>query len=228
MDLSRANAFVFDLDGTLVDTVETRIVAWLRTFDEFGIAANRTQVARLIGSDGKRVAQVVGQAAGEAVDAERAEAIDKRAGDIYSELNADPKVLPGAIELLQALDERGLLWAVATSSRREQVGASIDALGLWRRPIIIDGSQVARAKPAPDLLLAAARELGVEPSGAWYVGDAIWDMQAANAAGMPAIGVVSGSATSDELSEAGALYTVKDLAELIPCLPAANHKRARD
>jgi HAD superfamily hydrolase (TIGR01509 family) len=224
MDLSRANSFVFDLDGTLVDTVDTRIVAWLRTFDEFRIPANRWQVARLIGSDGKRVAQVVGQAAGEAVGSARAEEIDKRAGDIYSELNTDPKALPGAIELLQALDDRGILWAVATSSRREQVGASIDAMGLSRRPIIIDGSQVKRAKPAPDLLIVAARELGVEPSGSWYVGDAIWDMQAANAAGMPAIGVASGSATADELAEAGASYTVKDLGELIPWLPNANNR----
>ena len=215
-ELARAAAIVFDLDGTLVDTVETRIVAWLRTFDEFGIPADRGQVARLIGSDGKRVAQVVAEAAGEPIDAERAEEIDKRAGDIYSELNTDPKVLPGAAELLRALDANGVRWAIATSSRREQVDASIGALALARRPLIIDGSQVKRAKPAPDLLLMAARELGVEPSRSCYVGDAIWDMQAAGAAGMPAIGVVSGSATAEELAEAGASVTVRDLTELIP------------
>ena len=228
MDLARAAAFVFDLDGTLVDTVETRIVAWLRTFDEFRIPANRAQVARLIGSDGKRVAQVVAQAAGEAIDSERAEEIDKRAGDIYSELNTDPKALAGAIELLHSLDDHGLLWAVATSSRREQVDASINALALSRRPLIIDGSQVKRAKPAPDLLLMAARELGVEPSRGWYVGDAIWDMQAAKAAGMLAIGVVSGSATAEELAEAGASFTVKDLTELIPLLSSADNRRTCD
>jgi HAD superfamily hydrolase (TIGR01509 family) len=225
-ELAPPGAFVFDLDGTLVDTVETRIRAWLQTFDEYRIPANRAQVARLIGSDGKRVAQVVAQAADEAIDSERAEEIDKRAGDIYSELNTDPKPLPGAIELLRALDDHGLRWAVATSSRREQVGASINALALSRRPIVIDGSQVKRAKPAPDLLILAARELGVEPSRSWYVGDAIWDMQAANAAGMPAIGVVSGSATAEELAEAGASFTVEDLAELIPF--ARDRARVRD
>jgi HAD superfamily hydrolase (TIGR01509 family) len=214
-DFARAAAFVFDLDGTLVDTVETRIVAWLRTFDEFQIPANRAQVARLIGSDGKRVACVVAESAGEAIDSERAEEIDKRAGDIYSELNTDPKALPGAIQLLHSLDVHGRLWAIATSSRREQVDASIKALALSTRPIIIDGSQVKRAKPAPDLLLLAARELGVEPSSSWYVGDAIWDMQAAHAAGMSSIGVVSGSASAGELLEAGASFTVGDLTELI-------------
>jgi HAD superfamily hydrolase (TIGR01509 family) len=158
----------------------------------------------------------VAEAAGQTLDSDREEEIDRRAGEIYSELNLDPRTLPGALELLQTLDESGRRWAIATSSRREQVDASIKALARSRRPIVIDGSNVDRAKPAPDLLLFAARELGVEPSRCCYVGDAIWDMQAAVAAGMPAIGVVSGSATADELARAGALFTVKDLTELIP------------
>ncbi len=209
-------AWIFDLDGTLVDTVETRIVAWLRTFEEQRIPADRALVASLIGSDGRRLARVVAEEAGQILDSDREEEIDRRAGDIYSELNLDPKTLPGALELLQALDESRRRWAIATSSRREQVDASIKALGLSRRPIIIDGSNVEHAKPAPDLLLFAARKLSVEPSRCGYVGDAIWDMQAAAAAGMAAIGVTSGSATADELAGAGALFTVKDLTELIP------------
>jgi HAD superfamily hydrolase (TIGR01509 family) len=172
-------------------------------------------VAKLIGSDGRRLARIVAEAAGEAIDAGRAEEIDRRAGEIYSELNTDPRPLPGASELLQALNERGLPWAIATSSRPQQVDASINALGLSRRPTIIDGSQVEHAKPAPDLLLFAARELGVEPAQTWYVGDAIWDMQAAMAAGMPAIGVASGSATAEELEEAGAWLTVDHLGQLM-------------
>jgi HAD superfamily hydrolase (TIGR01509 family) len=201
---------------TLVDTVETRIVAWLRTFKEFGIPADRKQVSRLIGSDGRRMAQVVAEATGPAIDSARAEEIDRRSGDIYSELNTHPTPLRGATELLGALDEHGRRWAIATSSRREQVGASIKALKLSRRPTIIDGSAVEHAKPAPDLLLAATRALGVEPSRSWYVGDAIWDMKAANAAGMLAVGVVSGAATAEELKEAGASFTVNDLTKLIP------------
>ena len=213
---STPQAMVFDLDGTLVDTVETRIAAWLRTFEEHGIPAGREQVARLIGSDGRRVARLVAEAAGMPIDAERADAIDRRSGEIYSELNTNPRPLPGAIELLRALDERGLPWAIATSSRPEQVGASIDALKLARRPTIVDGSQVENAKPAPDLLLAAATKLGVEPWSSWYVGDSIWDVQAALAAGMQAIGVASGSATTGDLEEAGAQLIVDELSELIP------------
>jgi len=210
------DAWIFDLDGTLVDTVETRIVAWLRTFEEQRIPANRALVAKLIGSDGRRLARVVAEAAGQTLGSDREEEIDRRSGEIYSALNIDPKALPGALELLKTLDEHQRRWAIATSSRREQVDASVNALTLLSRPTIIDGSNVEHAKPAPDLLLFAAREVGVEPSHSCYVGDSIWDMQAAAAAGMPAIGVVSGSATAVELAEAGALFTVETLTELIP------------
>jgi HAD superfamily hydrolase (TIGR01509 family) len=211
-------ALIFDLDGTLVDTVQARIAAWLRTFEEFGIPADRRQVAKLIGSDGRRLARVVAGAADRALDAALAEEIDRRAGEAYSELNTDPKPLPGARELLQALDAMGLRWAIATSSRPEQVGKSIESLNLPRPPTIIDGSRVEHAKPAPDLLLFAARELGIEPSHAWYVGDSIWDMQAARAAGMTPVGVASGSATTDELAGAGASLTIDNLNQVLPMI----------
>jgi HAD superfamily hydrolase (TIGR01509 family) len=211
-------AVVFDLDGTLVDTLETRIVAWLRTFEERGIPAEHVQVAKLIGSDGRRLARVVADAAGRTIDSVLAEEIDRRAGEIYSELNTDPKPLPGARELLKALNDLGLPWAIATSSRPEQVGKSIESLKLSTPPKLIDGSRVDHAKPAPDLLLFAARELGIEPSHAWYVGDSIWDMQAARAAGMSAIGVASGSATTDELVGAGASLTVDNLNQVLPMI----------
>ena len=128
---------------------------------------------------------------------------------------ADPKPLPGARELLGALDERRLTWAIATSSRREQVAASIAALGLDHQPRIVDGSHVERAKPAPDLLLLGARELGVAPTECWYVGDSTWDMRAASAAGMVAIGVLAGAAVDEmALRDAGATLVVPTLGDL--------------
>jgi HAD superfamily hydrolase (TIGR01509 family) len=207
-------AIIFDLDGTLVDTVGTRIAAWLRTFQEERIPADRAQVAALIGSDGRRLARVVAAASGRPIDDARAEAVDRRSGEIYSELNQDPRPLPGARELLMRLEQIGIRWAIATSSRPEQVGASVDALGLPSRPTIVDGSHVAQAKPAPDLLLHAATELGVDPVRTWYVGDSVWDMQAARAARMYAVGVATGAATVGDLESAGALLTVRDLDEL--------------
>jgi HAD superfamily hydrolase (TIGR01509 family) len=202
--LPQPGALLFDLDGTLVDTVETRIRAWMEAFAEAGIAADRDQVASLIGADGKKLAREVAAAAGKELDVDRAEALDKRSGEIYDRLNTNPQPLPGVRELLLALGRSTLAWAIATSSRREQTRTSIDALQLPTEPKIVDGSHVEHAKPAPDLLLLAARELNKPPGECWYVGDSTWDMLAANAAGMVAVGVPYGSASPDRLREAGA------------------------
>ena len=195
---------LLDLDGTLVDTVATRIEAWLSTFAEVGIPADREHVARLIGADGKRLAHEVAGVAGREISGQRAEAIDRRAGGVYSRLNSDPQPLPGARQLLRALERSRLPWAIATSSRAEQVHASVAVLGLAGQPRIVDGSQVEHAKPAPDLLLAGAEILGVAALGCWCVGDSTWDMAAANAAPMTAVGVPSGAVSGEDLLAAGA------------------------
>ena len=211
---SQPRALIFDLDGTLVDTVETRIQAWMALFGEANIPADRGEVAALIGADGKRLARAVAAAAGIELDEERAEELDRRSGEIYETLNRDPQPLPGARELLSALDDRTIPWAIATSSRREQVGVSVAALRLRQSPTIVDGSHVEHAKPAPDLLLRAAATLDVPPSECWYVGDATWDMRAAVAAQMTAIGVTSGAVDAATLTDAGATAVVGSLHEL--------------
>jgi HAD superfamily hydrolase (TIGR01509 family) len=212
--LPRPAAIVFDLDGTLVDTVETRIRAWLDVFVEEGIPARRHQVARLIGSDGRRLAREVAAAAGITLEAGRAEAIDARCGDLFAALNRDPRVLPGVTALLARLEEGGMPWAIGTSSRREEVAASVDALHLPRPPLIVDGTHVAHAKPAPDLLLLAAKELDADPEACWYVGDSTWDVKASLAAGMVPVGVTTGAADAETLHAAGARLVIASLAEL--------------
>jgi HAD superfamily hydrolase (TIGR01549 family) len=198
---------IFDLDGTLVDTVAVRIDAWLRTFEEIGMRADRDFVARLIGSDGKRLAVEVANEAGSKIDMDRAEAIDRRAGERFDELNTNPRPLRGARELLVALEESEATWAIATSSRAEQVKTSVDALKLPKEPKIVDGSHVEHAKPAPDLLLEAADQLDVPLHACWYAGDATWDMLAAKAAGMVGIGLAYGAVSAEELEHAGAAAT---------------------
>ena len=212
--LPRPAAVIFDLDGTLVDTVEVRIAAWLRVFEEERIPADRAHVAALIGSDGRRLAREVAAAAGITLEDGRDEGIDARCGAIFAELNARPRSLPGVNELLARLEAAGVPWAIATSSRREQVAPSVDALGLDSQPLIVDGSHVEHAKPAPDLLLLAAHALHAEPPACWYVGDATWDMLAASAAGMVPIGVTSGAVGAATLLDAGARWVVTSLGEL--------------
>lgn len=212
-------ALAIDLDGTLVDTVQTRIRAWLLAFEEAGIPADAERIAPLIGSDGRRLARLVGRDAGHEIDDGRAEAIDRRSGELFDRLNQDPRVLPGARELLAAADRRSIRWAIATSSRREQVARSVEALGLERPPTIVDGASVAHAKPAPDLFLRAAEVLATEPARCWSIGDSTWDVVASVAAGMPAIGVLAGSVAGEAaLRDAGAALVVATLQDLTALL----------
>lgn len=210
----RPDAVIFDLDGTLVDTVERRIVAWLQAFEEAGIPASRQAVSPLIGADGKALARRIAEQAGRTLDDDTVEAIDRRSGEIYQALNVDPRPLPGARELAVALERAGIAWAIGTSSRREQVRASVDALALPHEPTIVDGSHVERAKPEPDLLLMAADQLKVDPARTWYVGDSTFDMQAAVRAGMHPIGVTTGSADAEALRGAGASEVIPSLLDL--------------
>lgn len=208
-------AIVFDLDGTLVDTVETRIRAWLRALEEAGLPTTHERLGPLIGLDGKRLAREIAALAGVALDQDRAETIDQRSGEIYDRLNQSPRPLPGVRELVSAIEARKLKWAIATSSQRAQVKTSVAALGLDAEPTIVDASHVEHAKPEPDLLLRAAEELEVEPARCWYVGDATWDMAAAVAAAMIPIGVTAGAAVDEAaLNGAGAAAVVETLLEL--------------
>ena len=203
---NRPDAIVFDLDGTLVDTVGARIDAWRAAFAERDVIVGRDRLEPMIGMDGRRLAaDVLG-------DDGPAEEVDRRAGALFDERNRDPRPLPGARELLGRLDDAGVTWAIATSSRAEQVASSVAALELPEPPRIVDGSAVEHAKPAPDLLLLAARELGIGPEAAWYVGDSTWDMRAAIAAGMRPIAVTAGAAVNEaELRAAGASLVIATL-----------------
>ncbi len=205
---------VFDLDGTLVDTVALRVAAWVAAFAELGMQVEPQSLRRLIGADGHLVARAGAQTAGRDIDDALADRLDHRSGEQFNRLNATPRPLPGARELLLELARAGIPHAIATASRAGQVLTSVGALGLPSRPMIVDGSHVRHAKPAPDLLLLAARRLGTAPETCWYVGDSVWDMQAARAAGMTAAGVLTGFATANDLREAGADLAAQGLVDL--------------
>jgi HAD superfamily hydrolase (TIGR01509 family) len=218
------SAVILDLDGTLVDTVQARIEAWIDALRAAGIRARRATVARRIGMDGQRLAAEMAGLAGVAVDQSRLALIDREAGEGFARLNTQPRPLPGADALVRALDTNGIPWAIATSSRREQVSASVAALRLPTPPAVVDGSTVRRAKPAPDLLLAAARVLQVDPRDCWSIGDSIWDIKAAKAAGISSIAVAAGSSlTSRALAAAGAAATVDTLADVVRLIDGARN-----
>lgn len=219
--LPRPGGLIFDLDGTLVDTVSARIDGWVEALAAASIPAPREVIAPMIGMDGKRLAREIAGAKGRSLGDDELEAIDKAAGAAFDRLNRTPRALPGVGETLAALQDAGIPWVIATSSRKEQVTVSVAALGLAQAPEIVDGGHVKHAKPAPDLLLLAASRLGVEPARVWAVGDSTWDMRAAVAGGLIAVGVTAGSAvTAEDLTSAGASVVVSTLAELAEVLRA--------
>jgi HAD superfamily hydrolase (TIGR01509 family) len=213
--LPTPQAIIFDLDGTLVDTVHLRIEAWARALAGIGVAVTRDRLASYIGSDGRWLATQLAREAGRELDAAAAEKVDRKSGALFDELNASPVPLPGAAELLAALEGSHLTFAIATSSLPGQVAVSVDALRLPAPPPITDGSHVERAKPDPDLLLSSAAQLGVSPGRCWYVGDSTWDMVASVRAGMVAVGVTTGAADAAMLRAAGAAVALPGLTDLL-------------
>src|SRR5262249_8838570 len=142
------------------------------------------------------------------------EEIQRRHGAIFRELLPERRPLPGARELLAELRIRGILHGIATSGRRPEIDASLEALGVGAETVAIERGEVERAKPEPDLFLACQEALGVEPDECYVVGDAIWDLLAARRARMLSIGLLSGGYGADELLSAGAFRVYADVAEL--------------
>jgi len=229
--LTRPAALIFDLDGTLVDTVRARIDGWVEVLSAEGFHVTAEQVGPMIGMDGKRLVREVAADRGRELTEGEAERIDKEAGEAFDRRNRAPRPIPGLAAVLAAIEELRLRWVIGTSSRKEQVKASVEALHLDEEPEIVDGSHVEHAKPAPDLLLLAAERLGLPPERCWYVGDSTWDVRASVAAGMPAIAVTAGSAVSGgDLEAAGAarvVETLGDLARLMRELPDGTDARRR-
>ena len=220
--LARPDGLIFDLDGTLVDTVRKRIDGWVEALGAFGLWTTAQAVGPMIGMDGRRLAREVAQQGGRTLSDVEVEAIDHAAGEAFDRRNEEPQPLPGLADILAAIELCEARWVIATSSRAAQVRGSVAALRLQRAPEIVDGSHVEHAKPAPDLLLLAARKLDAAPERCWAIGDSTWDARAAVAAGMRAVCVTAGSAVSaGDLIAAGAAVVLPTLAELARLLEEA-------
>ena len=209
-----ALALIFDLDGTLVDTVYAHVFAWQRALAEAEMPIDGWRIHRRIGMSGGLFARAVAREVGRDLSAEEAEAVQRRHGEIFRELLPERRPLPGACELLAELRGRGVKHGIATSGRRPEIDASLEALGVGGDTVVIERGNVARAKPEPDLFLACQEALGVEAAECYVVGDAVWDLLAARRAQMLSIGLLSGGYGADELLDAGAFRVYADAAEL--------------
>ena len=207
-------ALIFDLDGTLVDTVYAHVFAWQRALAERGMAIDGWRIHRRIGMSGGLFTRAVGRELGRALDEAEAHALQDRHGELFREMLPERRALPGAVSLLAALRAGGVVHGIATSGRRPEIDASLAVLDVPDDTVVVQRGDVERAKPAPDLFLECARRLGAENDECFVVGDAVWDLLAARRARMLSIGLLSGGYGDDELTRAGAFRVYRDPAEL--------------
>lgn len=211
-------ALIFDLDGTLIDTVYAHIFAWQRALAEAGMAIEGWRIHRKIGMSGGLFTRAVAREIGRELTQEEAEVLQQRHGELFRELLPERRPLPGAVELIQFLYANSILFGIATSGRRPEINASLDVLHIKEETVIVERGSVARAKPEPDLFLACQERLGVSASDCYVIGDAVWDLLAARRARMLSIGLLSGGYGEDELSRAGAFRVYRDADELLRSL----------
>lgn len=208
-------AFLFDLDGTLVDSVYQHVLAWRAALEETGIELAVWRIHRRIGMSGGLFVNALLRETGRPVTAEEAERLQRLHAEAYARQSGQVRPLPGARELLAYLSALKLPWTIVTSGRMETARPALELLGVGQDVPVVTRDQVTRAKPDPDLFLAAAERLGADISASVVVGDSVWDLLAAQRARALGVGLLSGGYGQDELERAGAYRVYQDPADLL-------------
>ncbi|HEV7383884.1 MAG TPA: HAD family hydrolase [Phenylobacterium sp.] len=209
-------SFLFDLDGTLVDSVYQHVLAWKEALDEEGIDLSVWRIHRKIGMSGGLFTNQLLRATNVPISDERIDRLRRLHAAAYQRQAAQIRPLPGARELLAILSETGVKWAIATSGRMETAAQNLAALGVDPQTVpVITRDLVKYAKPDPDLFIAAAERLGVKIESAIVVGDSIWDMLAAQRCKALGVGLLCGGYGSEELERAGAYRVYEDPLDML-------------
>jgi HAD superfamily hydrolase (TIGR01509 family) len=208
-------AFLFDLDGTLVDSVYQHVLAWRDALTACGIELSVWRIHRRIGMSGGLMANAILRETGHEVGTEEAARLLKFHAEAYARQASQIRPLPGARQLLAYLRKVRIPWTIATSARLDSARPTLDVLGVGPEVPVVTRDQVEHAKPDPDLFLEAARRLGVPMTSAFVVGDSVWDLLAAQRARALGIGLLSGGYGENELARAGAYRIYDDPADLL-------------
>jgi HAD superfamily hydrolase (TIGR01549 family) len=219
-------SFLFDLDGTLIDSVYQHVLAWREAFETERIELSVWRIHRKIGMSGGLFTNMLLRETGLRIDPQQIERLQQHHAKAYNRQSAGIRPLPGARELLAHLTEIGIAWAVATSGRMETARPTLESLGIdCDRTVVVTRDQVVYAKPDPDPFLAAAERLGTDIEDALVVGDSVWDMLAARRARALGIGLLSGGYGRDELDRTGAYRVYEDPADLLRHLDEVARRR---
>jgi HAD superfamily hydrolase (TIGR01509 family) len=209
------NVFVFDLDGTLVDSVYQHVLAWQEALEAGGIELSVWRIHRRIGMSGGLFVGAFLRETGQPVDSELIARLQQVHAEAYRRRAGEVRLLPGARELLARLTEAKVPWAVATSGLMAAARPTLEVLGVPADVPVVTRDQVAHAKPDPDLFLTAAERLGADVADAVVVGDSVWDLLAARRARALGIGLLSGGYGREELERAGAYRVYEDPADML-------------
>ncbi len=209
------HALVFDLDGTLVDSVYAHVLAWQHALGEAGLAVDGYRLHRHVGSSGGLIVRFAEREAGRKLSAGQEQAVHQRHAELFRQLLPRPRPLPGAADAFRALGAAGVPHAVATASYRPLIDASLEAVGVGPGTVVVEGKGPLRGKPEPDLFVASRELLGTRAEDCIVVGDAVWDHVGARRAGMLSVGVLTGGYGEEELYHAGAFRVYRNVADLL-------------
>jgi HAD superfamily hydrolase (TIGR01509 family) len=208
-------AILFDLDGTLIDSVYQHVLAWREALERSGTALSVWRIHRRIGMSGGLLVNALLRETGRQISRSDAENLQRWHAEAYAKLISQVRPLPGAIELLALLSKGKIPYAIATSGMLESARPSLAMLKIDDRVPVITRDQVKRAKPDPDLFLRAADKLRTSIFDCVVVGDSVWDLLAARRARALGVGLASGGYGQDELEKAGAYRTYEDPLDLL-------------
>jgi HAD superfamily hydrolase (TIGR01549 family) len=218
-------AFLFDLDGTLVDSVYQHVIAWREALEAVGINLAVWKIHRRIGMSGGLFVSALARELESPLDAETLRRLPELHADAYLSKIDSVRPLPGAVSLLAALTEHRVPWAIATSGVERYARRALEMLQLPDDTPLITRDQVRYAKPDPDLFLTAAERIGVDIRDSIVVGDSVWDLLAARRARAMGIGLLSGGYGREELIYAGAFRVYDDPREMLNHLDETGVRR---
>ena len=208
-------ALLFDLDGTLVDSVYQHVLAWRDALEQSGMPLSVWRIHRRIGMSGGLFVNALAREIGRTLDASDAGRMQLLHSEAFKQYAGQVRPLPGAVELMAYLAKARVPHAIATSGYRHTAEITVKSLGVAADVPLITPDQVSHAKPDPDLFLAAAESLGVPIEHSVVIGDSIWDLLAARRARALGVGLLSGGYGQEELERAGAYRVYADPAELL-------------
>lgn len=218
-------AFLFDLDGTLVDSVYQHVIAWRDALEGAGISLPVWKIHRRIGMSGGLFVNALARELDTELDADVIAALPGLHTDAFIRRFDSVRPLPGAVELVATLTAHKVPWAIATSGPERYARRSLELLGLPAETPLVTRDQVRYAKPDPDLFLTAAERIGVDITDCVVVGDSVWDLLAARRARALGVGLLSGGYGREELIYAGAYRVYDDPRDMLDHLDEIGVRR---